>query len=281
LDAFYTVLQLLNTIITDKTRLYKIISNLIQNALKFTVEGSIEIGCSMVDEVVQVYVKDTGVGIQKEMLTKIFERFTQEEESLSRKYGGLGLGLSIVKENAEIIKASIDVKSEKGKGSTFLVNIPYKPCLQTAKKFKSKNRIQQQTDKPYKIVIAEDADMNFIYLQMLLKKQDFNLEIHRAKNGLEAVELCRKHPNLDMLLMDIEMPKMDGYTAARNIRKENRLLKIIAQSAHAGSKDIHKAKELGFNDFIPKPIEEEKLLGILEKYLKQTSTTTSKQKLNS
>ncbi len=252
---------------TDKARLYRVISNLIQNAIKFSTSGTIEIGYRLDQEHVKLFVKDSGVGISKEMLGKVFNRFTQEEEALSRKYDGLGLGLSIVKDNVEILKGSVMVESIKGKGSKFSVSIPFQnvpPVQSVVKKVKKKIR---KNDSVYKILVAEDVEMNFMLLNMLLNKLDIKLDICRAKNGLEAVELFTNEKDFNLILMDIEMPEMDGYHATKLIRKENSEIPIIAQTAHVQIETINNKESIGFTDFITKPIEEESLLNLLENYL--------------
>ncbi len=179
-----------SVIFTDKTKLNKILSNLLENALKFTNEGFIEFGYTVVNNEIEIYVKDTGIGVKTDNQKKIFERFAQEEKGLSRKVGGLGLGLSIAKENAELLGGKILLKSEKGNGSTFFVTIPYKPVYSNTE---ITNQSSFENQKPsvekHTILIVEDEKVNYLYLKILLEKTYPNLAILHAKNGKEAVEM--------------------------------------------------------------------------------------------
>ncbi len=251
---------------TDRTRLYRIISNLIQNAIKFTSEGTVEMGYSLESENIHIYVKDSGVGISSGMMSKIFNRFTQEEESLSRKYNGLGLGLSIVKDNADLLKATVEVKSKKGFGSTFILKLPYQKGSISTKKSLKDERVLVKTEEIYNILIAEDVEMNFMLLQMLLTKLNIKLNITRAKNGIEAINHFNSEQDFNLILMDIEMPLMDGFKATEIIRQNNTEIPIIAQTAHVQVEN-YVSKENGFTDFITKPIEEKSLLSLLKYYL--------------
>ncbi len=249
---------------TDKARLYRVVSNLIQNAIKFTTEGFVEVGYSMENECLKLYVKDTGVGISKEMLGKVFNRFTQEEESLSRKYDGLGIGLSIVKDNTSLLKGSIAVDSKKGIGSTFRLQLPIKMGTLPVKVNESYKIKKSSENGTLNILVAEDVEMNFMLLKMLLNKLNLNLNITRAKNGIEAIEHFNSGKEFNLILMDIEMPLMDGYSATKVIRENDVEIPIIAQTAHV---QVENSKDTGFTDFITKPIEEESLLSLLKNYL--------------
>ncbi len=248
-------------ILTDKTKLNKILSNLLENALKFTQEGIIELGYSLVDNEIQIYVKDNGIGIPKDKQKIIFERFSQADDEITKKVGGLGLGLSIAKENAELINGKISLVSEINKGSTFTVTIPYKPATST---------IQTNSTEPvYNILIAEDEEINHLFLVAILKKFDNKLQMLHAKNGQEAVEIAQNN-DINLILMDLKMPVMNGFDAASKIKKIKPNLPIIAQSAYITEKDKKKALDSGCNDYITKPIDKNILFDLLNKHLKRS-----------
>ncbi|GET31632.1 hypothetical protein PbJCM13498_04950 [Prolixibacter bellariivorans] len=253
-------------IITDKTKLTKILSNLLENALKFTDDGYIEMGYYIEGDKIVFYVKDTGIGISPEKTEKIFERFSQAEKKISREYGGLGLGLSISRESAQLMGGDITVESEKGKGSVFYVTIPYIPTETSCNR--SVNPISESNtsaDNLYKILVAEDEEMNYLYIETLLEKH-FNL-IH-ARNGLEAVDICIRDEDINLILMDIKMPVMNGHEASEKIKSKRPNLPIIAQTAYSTESEKKLALEHGCDDFISKPIKEEKLFELIYTYLK-------------
>ena len=254
-----------STILTDDTKLNKIISNVLENALKFTNTGFIEFGYQLKNEELEIYVKDTGIGIKPDKQEIIFERFSQEEKELSKNVGGLGLGLSIAKENAELLGGKITLKSEKGKGSTFFVTIPYKPSK--SKTNIEKDKIIEKQDK-YTILIVEDEEINYLYIETLLEdKIEINCNILHAKNGKEAVEICNENQELDFILMDLKMPIMNGFEATKIIKEFKPDLPIVAQTAYTTKEDKVKALSAGCDDFISKPIDEETLNEIINKYL--------------
>lgn len=256
-------------ILTDETKLNKILSNLLENALKFTTEGFIELGYQYKDEALEIYVKDTGIGIIEEKHETIFLRFSQEEKSLERNIGGLGLGLSIAKENTELIGGTISLQSEKGKGSTFLITIPYKRAnTKSEKQIFSNDNEKTLKKEGYVILIAEDEEVNFLYINLLLESFHLNLKIIHAKNGKEAVEICKTNGEIDFVLMDIKMPLMDGFKATEIIKKMHPELPIVAQTAYSTNEDKKLAISAGCDDFISKPINNNALKSIMCKYLK-------------
>ncbi|MBN2664600.1 MAG: response regulator, partial [Bacteroidales bacterium] len=256
-------------IFTDETKLNKILSNLLENALKFTKEGFIEFGYSLVKtnndkpQHIEIYVKDTGIGIKPENQETIFDRFSQEEKELSKNVGGLGLGLAIAKENTELLGGKIYVKSEKGKGAIFFVTIPYKPVHLEKKEIDKNNNILIKKQKKFAILIAEDEEINFLYIEILLKEViKLPCDILHAKNGKQAVEFCKSN-KIDLVFMDLKMPVMNGFEASIIIKKTCPNLPIIAQTAYTTDKDKEKALQSGCNDFISKPINEEYLNKII------------------
>ncbi len=258
-----------STILTDKVKLSKIINNLLENALKFTNKGFIEFGCRIKNEELIIYVKDTGIGIKPANQQKIFERFTQEEKGISRNFGGLGLGLSIAKENVELLGGKINLTSEKGKGSTFFVHLPYVTVnIDKQVVFSSvyKNKFAGKV-KNYTVLIVEDEEVNLLYLDAILRNYGLNMSVLHAKNGREAIKICEDNQNIDLILMDIKMPVMDGLEATKRIKKFRSDIKIIAQTAYTGAEEKKQASIVGCDDFISKPIAQESINRIMEKYL--------------
>ncbi len=248
-------------IYVDKTKIGQILSNFFTNAIKFTSEGEIEIGCRKNDIMLEFFVRDSGIGIESNKLKLIFERFVQADDSIRRNYGGTGLGLSICQGFVKLMGGEIWVESEPGKGSTFSFNIPYHPVQKTIEK-ESKTTIELSVDgKKLNVLVAEDEEVNFLYLNILLKKYDFH--IFRAHNGQEAVDFC-SYEKVDLVLMDIKMPKMDGYTAAKIIKEIKPKLPIIAQTAHAAQSEIELYRDV-FDDYITKPFTAEKLKSAFNK----------------
>ncbi|MEX1381995.1 response regulator, partial [Lutibacter sp.] len=197
----------------------------------------------------------------------IFERFSQENEETSRTLGGLGLGLSIAKENTELLGGEISVNSIKWKGSTFRVSIPYKP-VNDIFEFDNFNDNIIEAKPKYTILIAEDEEMNFLFLEILVSKIfNQNCNILHAIDGVQAIELCNKNENIDIVLMDINMPNMNGLEATKKIKKFRPKLSIIAQTAYSSAEDKEKALSAGCNDFISKPINKEELKTMVDYHL--------------
>jgi PAS domain S-box-containing protein len=251
---------------TDNEKVYGILTNLIKNAIKFTFEGSIEFGYEKKGEYLEFFVKDTGIGIPQKQYQLIFERFRQGSESHNRGYEGSGLGLSIAKTYVEMLGGKIWVESEEGKGSTFYFTIPYNAVLD--EKTEIKNAISAEHKKGQlknlKILIVEDDEISYSLLTKMLQKISY--EVLHAITGVQAVEACRNNPDIDLVLMDIRMPKMDGNEASRQIRQFNKDVIIIAQTAYAFSGDREKAIEAGCNDYISKPINSTSLFELIKKH---------------
>ncbi|MDD4578355.1 MAG: PAS domain S-box protein [Anaerolineaceae bacterium] len=257
------------TIFTDKSKLDSILTNLIKNAIKFTEKGRIEFGCEQKDShTLLFYIKDTGKGIDPDKIDQVFERFMQADNLNTRGYEGSGLGLSITKAYVEHLGGKIWVESEPGKGSCFYFTIrpSEREDTDTAK---TENEVENTRllPKKLKLLIAEDDTISFMFLEAILKTYQF--EITRCVTGLEAVQYCRSNPDIDLILMDIGMPVMDGYEATRRIREFNKNVVIIAQTAFAISSDSEKVKEAGCNDYLPKPINKEHLFELIQKYFRQ------------
>ncbi|MCF6181616.1 PAS domain S-box protein [Lutibacter sp.] len=254
-------------VLTDSLKLNKILGNLLENAYKFTNSGFIEFGYKLNNNTLDFYVKDTGIGIKPEKQESIFERFSQEEKELSKKFGGLGLGLSIAKENTELLGGKITLESVKGIGSTFTVSIPYKPVQGK----NSTNIIKEKQSKKTKctILIVEDEQVNYMFLEtLLLDVLKFDCILHHAKNGQEAVDFCHSNSNIDLILMDLKMPVLNGFEATKIIKAIHPKIPIIAQTAYSTDDDKKRTFNAGCNEFISKPISKENLLEVLGKYLK-------------
>lgn len=248
---------------TDKNRLTQILSNLLENAIKFTKKGTIEFGYTIKDKNLKFFVKDTGYGIAKKNQQLIFERFSQAEQKHTF-VAGTGLGLSIVKELLKLLGGEIWVVSEIGKGATFYFTIPL--IFQKQPKITTTSKAQFNNIK-INVLIAEDNLPNFLYLKSLFSK--YNYQILHALNGAEALKLFNKNKTIDLILMDLKMPVMDGLETTREIRKTDKNIPIIALTAFAMENDREKAIEAGCNDYISKPVSNEKLIEIIHKNIKQ------------
>ncbi|WP_297088438.1 PAS domain S-box protein [uncultured Draconibacterium sp.] len=259
-----------SAITCDKTKLNKIISNLLENAFKFTSEGFVELGYYPEKESIVLYVKDTGTGISKENRERIFKRFSQENKGIAQSHGGLGLGLSIAKENAQLLGGEIAVDSEKGKGSTFKLILPFKTELEEPADSNKQTTGKSRTKKQHcKILVAEDEEVNYLYLETILKSvADIGCEVIHAKNGKEAVDACEKDRDIDLILMDIKMPVMDGYEATQKVKKICPDVPVIAQTAYSTEADKNLTLQHGCDGFISKPIEKESILELLVKFAK-------------
>ena len=252
------------TINSDGDKIYAILTNLIKNAIKFTHDGGIEFGYKVREEELEFYVKDTGIGVPKDRQKAIFERFVQADIEDTKVYEGAGLGLSITKAFVEMLNGRIWVESAEGKGSKFSFTIPVKIEKEkvVVPQFKGERSITEPSKK-LKVLIAEDEDFADKYLSIIIR--DISGEILHAKNGKEAIELCKKNPDLDLILMDIKMPGIDGYEASEEIRKFNKGVVIIAQTAHALAGDREKTINAGCDDYISKPINQEELLDMIRR----------------
>ena len=251
---------------TDKNRVFQVISNLIGNAVKFTKEGSISYGYKLVDNQIVFHVTDTGTGIEPEKVGRVFERFAK----LNNHAQGTGLGLSICKSIVERLGGKISVSSEFGKGTTFTFTLPYTVAESVSVDSEKKNGDETSggmssavNTRHACILVAEDTDSNFDLLEAILGKEH---RIIRAHDGMEVVTMFDE-VKPDLILMDIKMPNLDGLEATKIIRELSATVPIIAQSAFAYEQDRKAAKEAGCNDFIAKPIADDKLKAMIHKWL--------------
>ncbi|MFO7574885.1 MAG: response regulator [Bacteroidales bacterium] len=251
---------------TDNEKIYGVLTNLVRNAIKFTFEGSVEFGYEKKGDYLEFYVKDTGVGIKDNQKELIFERFRQGSESHSRGYEGSGLGLAITKSYVTMLGGKISVESKEGIGSTFYFTVPYiKVPDEELKLLDTATDEYKDTQlNNLKILIVEDDEVSSSLLTRML--YNINRTILHAITGEEAVEACRNNLDIDLVLMDIRMPKMDGNEATRQIRQFNKDVIIIAQTAYAFAGDRKRAIDAGCNDYISKPIDRDLLITLILKY---------------
>ena len=250
---------------TDNNRLVQVLSNLIENALKFTDKGFIEIGYTTNDSEFQFFIKDSGVGINKKDLNLIFERFGQSNNQYQKAKEGTGLGLSISKGIIEMLGGKIWVESELHMGSTFFFTIPNCNVENDELKKVKKSTVKIVPKISPTILIAEDEESNYWLIEAILEKYDFKL-LH-AKNGKEAVEMFQNN-EVDLILMDFNMPIMSGIEATELIRQTNKEIPIIALTAYAMAEDKERATKVGCNDFISKPVKRNVLLEVINHNLK-------------
>jgi signal transduction histidine kinase len=255
---------------TDREKLYAILTNLVKNAIKYTKEGSIEFGYLLKrdNEAVELefYVKDTGIGIPKDRQDAIFERFIQADIADKMAYQGAGLGLAITKAYVEMLGGRIWVESNEGSGSIFYFTLPYS-TITTVVKNADRELLPSgstETARKLKILVAEDDEVSEMVIDSYIKM--FSKEVIKARTGLEAVDACRNHPDIDLILMDIRMPEMNGYEATQQIRQFNKEVVIIAQTAYGLTGDRQKSIESGCNDYITKPISKADLKTMVQKH---------------
>jgi PAS domain S-box-containing protein len=263
-----TLLETFDTVSTDNSKLNAILSHLINNAIKFTKSGSIELNIHPIDNRLEFLIKDTGVGIPENRQQSIFERFIQADISNTRPFEGAGLGLSISKSYVEMLGGKIWVESEVDKGSTFYFTIPFITTQNAivSTETSDASNVKEDTPKKEKVLIVEDDEMSEMLLSVLLGNY-FDERLY-ARTGIEAIEVSRNNPDMDLILMDIKMPGMDGYEATRQIRKFNSDVIIIAQTAHALAGDRERALAAGCNEYISKPYNKTSLMKVINKTLK-------------
>ncbi|QQS51906.1 MAG: response regulator [Bacteroidota bacterium] len=259
-------------IISDKARLEQVLSNLLSNAIKFTESGQVQFGytCNSEKQEIVFFVSDTGIGISNEEQKIIFDRFRQVSSSYNKLYGGTGLGLSISKGLAKLMGGSIRLQSELNKGSTFYFTLP----------LKSGNVVKPEKiafDTTYNwegstILIAEDEVANYTLLESIILPT--KAKVLWVRNGVEAVDQCLTNANIDLVLMDIKMPDMNGLDATKQIRKKNNTLPIIAQTAFAMPQDEENCIAAGCDDYLSKPVQIDEILSKLNHYLRNKKSIT-------
>jgi PAS domain S-box-containing protein len=253
-------------VLLDETKFLQTISNLLVNAFKFTKTGHIYFGYELKEDFIHFYVEDTGIGIPKDMHQQIFKRFSQVDNRLTRQYGGSGLGLSISKAYSELMGGELSLESEPEAGTRFTFTVPYHPFIEqmpTTLEMEITDAIKAA--KCCTILVAEDEEMNFILLKELLRP--YNLNIIHAENGLEAFKVVSTMEEVDLVLMDLKMPVMDGFEATRLIRDFRPNLPVLALTAYFQESDKQKAKESGCSEVMIKPIDRKILYQQLNTYL--------------
>jgi CheY-like chemotaxis protein len=252
----------------DSFRLKQVFLNILNNAVKFTERGEIEFGYRLKgNTAIEFFVRDTGIGIPADQHKVIFDRFRQADGSSTRKYGGTGLGLWVSRNLVELMGGTIRVVSEPGRGATFFVELPLGKDVDipdsSGEVTEERQTITDWRDK--KILIAEDNDSNYEYLKAVLSVKKAVLV--RAYDGKEALDLLRDHQDVDLVLMDIQMPVLNGYEATKLIKKFKPEVPVIAQTAYAMSEDRERIINAGCDEYIAKPIQPRKLLALIEKFL--------------
>jgi len=253
---------------TDPYRFKQILVNLVDNAFKYTDKGYIEFGYKIFNDIsiVEFYIKDTGIGIPKNKQSEIFQRFNKIETNKSKLYRGTGLGLTITQNLIERLGGTIRLESVVNEGSVFYFTLPLNFVdVDKAKNIKSEIANSDNAWEGKTILIAEDEESNYKFLEMLLKKK--GLKLLKAENGYEAVEMCKSHSKINLLLMDIKMPGMNGLEATRKIKKLKPEIPIIIQTAYSMQNDEKISTEAGCDDYIVKPIKKEKLYSLVSKWI--------------
>ena len=256
-------------IFTDKIWLKRVLNHLMDNAVKFTLDGSIEFSYMREDDKIFFKIKDTGIGINKENLGRIFEEFRQEVDGHHRPFEGLGIGLTLAKEVVERMGGKIFVQSEKGIGSEFSFSIPYRPAGTPKARIVpvSKDHSQQPIDWTYKkCLLVDDNKDVLIYLQRILI--DTGVSVISARSGFEAIELIKAIPDIDVVLLDMQMPEMNGIEATKEIKRIRKNLPIIAQTAFIFEDDKDIILEAGCDACLIKPIKKEHLLAVMSEFVK-------------
>lgn len=251
---------------TDREKIIAILTNLVKNAIKYSDSGTIELGYKLKNRYLEFFVKDTGIGIPQDKIEVIFDRFVQADIADKRAYQGAGLGLSITKAYVEMLGGKLWVESEEGKGSTFYFTIPYN--IESEKVSDIKNIVfmdeEEKQVAKLKILIAEDDESSALLMTEIVSM--YCDDVMHVWNGLEAVEACINHSDIDLILMDIKMPMMDGYEATERIRQFNKSIIIIAQTAYVITGDKEKALAAGCDDYISKPIDKSLMKTLIKKH---------------
>lgn len=254
----------------DSHRVQQVLNNLISNAIKFTENGEIWVRIKKLaeqDNQIEMLfvVEDTGIGVEHENLKTIFESFKQVDGSFTRKFGGTGLGLAITKQLVEMMHGKIWVESEKNIGSKFFFTLPFEVGKPHSESAELKREVYQ-IDKAYKILLTEDDKVNQLVAARMLKECGYLVDI--ANNGFEAVEMAKKN-DYDVILMDIQMPGMDGIEATKKIRESDQQIPVIALTAYALQGDRERFLAYGMDEYVSKPIKVEKLVTTIEKIITQ------------
>ena len=280
--------EVTNVLKGDPYRINQVLMNLLSNSIKFTKRGNVTLQCLLNKDLpdsqeIEIIISDTGKGMDESYLKNLFNKFSQEDESIARSYGGTGLGMSIVKQLVELMNGTIAVKSKKGEGTRVNIQLSFAKGTETDLPKKDNSHVETHILADKKILLVEDNEMNRVVAETILIQ--YGAAISQAVNGVEAVDAIR-HKKYDIVLMDIQMPVMDGMEATRTIRKDlHSNIPIIALTANAVKGEMEKCIQAGMNDYLSKPFEEEDLIRLIAKWLGRethfgpakttTATTTS------
>lgn len=253
-----------SVIITDTVKVRQVLNNLINNAIKFTDSGYIKFGYSLEENTLRFCIEDTGIGIDADYHNKVFERFRKIGNGDNRLYEGVGLGLAICKGNVDLLKGKIWIESDRGSGSRFFFTLPYEPvkeeAVAPARKVSEEKNLNGVT-----VLVAEDDEVNYVYIREIFRNT--GAKILHALNGREAIEMVNNNSSINIVLIDIKMPVMNGYEAIKKIREARPSLPIIAQTAFALSNEMLKAFNAGSSDYISKPFKKDQLINVVTKHL--------------
>lgn len=256
------------SVLGDPHRLHQILLNLVSNAIKFTAEGEVLVSVSRVGNMTHFKVTDTGIGLNEEQVSRLFTSFEQADKSTTRKFGGTGLGLTISFNLAQLMGGDISVESQINSGSVFTLKIPLVETKAPDNKKPDISKLSGPQLKGLRILAAEDIDINRLILEDMLEQEGASVEF--AENGQQAVD-CLKQTGADLfdvVLMDVQMPVMDGYEASEEIQKMAPELLIIGVTAHALKEERDKCLAAGMVDLVTKPIELEVLIATIQRYVK-------------
>jgi PAS domain S-box-containing protein len=273
-------IKLADVLLGDPYRLNQILLNLVSNSIKFTDAGTVDISCNVIEEndlqqIVKVTVSDTGKGMDEAFTKKLFKKYTQEDESTARIYGGTGLGMSICEELVHLMDGSISVESKKGGGTSISFVIPFSKGTKDLIQVKEIVQLDTNLLKGTRVLIADDYEINRLVASTILN--NFDVITDEAKNGIEAIEKVEAG-HYDLILMDVQMPEMDGLEATHYIRnKISKTIPIIALTAYALKGDDAKFISAGMDDYLSKPFEENQLLEIMLKWIKKTEIKLPKE----
>jgi len=256
-------------IVADDIRLSQVLNNLVSNAIKFTRNGSISIEVTVVNEAeteleLRFAVSDTGIGIAKDKQQLIFEIFSEENALINREYGGAGLGLAITQRLLKLMNSDVSLQSEIGLGSTFAFNITLKKGKEIQSEEKQENGIRKNDLAGMKILLVDDVEFNIMVAEKMLL--NWNAKVEVAENGLHAIKKARDG-NFDLILMDLQMPVLDGYSATKHIREFNKDVPIIALTASASSDTHEKTIEVGMNGYVSKPFMPDDLYDTIYRFI--------------
>lgn len=263
-------------ITTDSARLQQIMVNLLDNAIKYTEKGKVEFGFNVEDSVVRFFVRDTGIGIKKDHIDYLFDRFYKVEDDNSKLYRGTGIGLYLTKKVVNMLQGEIGVKSDFGKGSEFYFTLPKKEFRiekeeTSIAENKYKFTLIDKSINNTKILIIEDQLSNQQYYEAILK--DTNLNIIQAYNGKEGINAFNDNRDVQLILLDIKMPDLDGFEVLKRIKEIDTKVPVVAQTAYAMAGDKERCIEAGFDDYISKPVSKAKLFELISKYCSGSSIT--------